>query len=437
MVLRMNRFLKKSIRIVGLLYLTINIVGCGQNKKNEPTIATDGNAGFNAIFFDIQDTEIKLDNADAVGRTDKRFESINLNGKASFWPDHDHYFMNAMGVITFPDSASYKLRLAASGKTLFRLNNIEIFRYNGLVDTLAENTVNNNVGENIFEIEYFDGGMMPKIVLEWSKDGGPFSVVPTEAFTVIQRKQPENTREATQQEDVTTLNVLTESEKKEGWKLLFDGKTTKGWHKYNAPGTIGSKWVAENGSLTFKGRNRFRYTLDGYFMEMGPTDSQADGGKDIVTDESYSDFELKLEWKISQGGNSGIFYTVMEDPKYNAAWNTSPEMQVLDDFGHKDGIIYKHRSGDLYDLIACSEPTVRPAGAWNQVRIVKNKGNIQHWLNDVMVVEYSLNSPEWKELLSKSKFADFKDYATTNQCRIGLQDHDNEVWFRNIKIKEL
>ncbi len=427
----------QSLKVVSVLVLAATIISCGDKQKNETATTPNPNAGFNALFFDIHDTAINVGSSDSVTRVDKRFESINLSGKDAFWPGHDQFFMHTMGTINFKDTAQYTLRLAANGKTVFRLNNIEIFKYETVRDTVAERGVNNNQGENIFEIEYFDGGVEPKIVLEWSRDGGPFEIVPKEAYTVINRTQPAKQANTTADDSAANANTLTDQEKMEGWKLLFDGKSTKGWHRYNSPGTIGSKWVAENGNLNFKGRHRFRYTLEGYVIEMGKADKRGDGGMDIVTDNTYSDFELNLEWKISEGGNSGIFYTVLEDSKYDEAWKTSPEMQVLDNFGNKDGIIYKHKAGDLYDLIACKEITVKPAGEWNKVKVIKNKGAVQHWLNDVLVVEYSLTSPEWKEMIARSKFSTLQDFATTTKCRIGLQDHDNEVWFRNIKIKEL
>jgi Domain of Unknown Function (DUF1080). len=432
----MKTLLSEAVKYAVLLFLATGFLGCGDKAKTDAVVEANPNAGFNSLFFDIHDTSIKIANSDSVPRFDKRFESLNLSGKDALWQGHDNFFMHALGAINFSDTAKYKLRLAVNGKMMFRLNNIEIFKNSTPKDTVAESSVNNNQGENIFEIEYFDGGVEPKIILEWSKDGGPFEIVPKEAYTIINRTQP--SRQASAAVDSTTnLNALTAQEKKDGWKLLFDGKSTKGWHRYNSPGTIGGKWVAENGNLTFIGRHRFRYTLEGYVIEMGPTDKRADGGLDIVTDNAYNDFELNLEWKVSEGGNSGIFYTVLEDPKYDEAWKTSPEMQVLDNYGNKDGIIYKHKAGDLYDLIACKEIVVNPAGEWNRVRVVKNKGAVQHWLNDVLVVEYSLTSPEWKEMISKSKFSSLQDYATAKQCRIGLQDHDNEVWYRNIKIKEL
>jgi len=230
---------------------------------------------------------------------------------------------------------------------------------------------------------------------------------------------------------------LSEEEKKEGWKLLFDGSTTKGWHTYSKPGTIGRKWVAKDGALVFEGRDRFDFYVADRRIEIGKTDSAADGGKDIVSDEEFENFELSLEWKISKGGNNGLFYMVKEREDYDEVWKTSPEMQVMDNVGHKDGLIYKHRAGDLYDLIPADPIRVKPYGNWNKVRIVKNDGKVEHWLNGTMVVSYDINSEDWTEMVAKSKFAEYKEFGTPGPGRIGFQDHDNLVYYKNIKIKEL
>ena len=217
----------------------------------------------------------------------------------------------------------------------------------------------------------------------------------------------------------------------------LDGKTTNGWHTYNKPGTIGRKWKAEEGMLVFEGRNRFEFFVAGRKIELGPVDKALDGGEDIVTDEAFENFELALEWKISEAGNNGIFYTVREDKKYDENWKTSPEMQVQDNTKHKDGLIEKHRAGDLYDLIAADPIRVKPQGEWNKVRIIKNKGKIEHWLNGSKVLSYDINSDVWKDMISKSKFADLPEFGLPGPGRIGFQDHDNRVYYKNIKIKEL
>ena len=155
------------------------------------------------------------------------------------------------------------------------------------------------------------------------------------------------TKEETKQPDVAMNNTLTEDEKKEGWKLLFDGTSLSGWHKYGGE-PAGSSWKIADSSLY----------LDASAKEY----SQKSNGGDIVTDDEYENFHLSLDWKIDTSGNSGIIFYIHEDKaKYEWPWNTGLEMQVLDNNGHADAKINKHRSGDLYDLIASSKETVKPA----------------------------------------------------------------------------
>jgi len=214
-------------------------------------------------------------------------------------------------------------------------------------------------------------------------------------------------------------------EVEEKWELLFDGKTTDGWHVYGQ-NSVGAKWTVKEGCLVFEGRAE------------GTSDKITDGGGDLLTDQKFENFEFQLEWNISEGGNSGIFYLVDEDTTYKEAWETSPEMQVLDNERHPDaqaGLDGNHQAGALYDLIPCRIKTVKPAGEWNQVRIVKNNDHVEHWLNGQKVVEYDLNNPEWDEMIKNSKFAELPGFAKASPAYIALQDHDNEVWYRNIRIK--
>ena len=224
---------------------------------------------------------------------------------------------------------------------------------------------------------------------------------------------------------VLASNFLSESEKAAGWKLLFDGQTLNGWRGYGkkAPG---SDWIVQDGAihLNAEARNKAGW--------------QAENGGDIVTAEEYANYELRLEWKIAPCGNSGIIYNVVEDPsKYQYVWQTGPEMQVLDNTCHPDAKIEKHRAGDLYDLIACKYETVRPAGQWNQVRLVNHNGKVEHWLNGRKLVEVDMNSPEWARLIAGSKFIEMPDFGKTTKGKIALQDHGDKVWFRNIKIRPL
>lgn len=208
------------------------------------------------------------------------------------------------------------------------------------------------------------------------------------------------------------------SNAQKGWVKLFDGKTTKGWHSYGKPNTP-TVWKVVDGSLT----------LDA---------SAKDGRGDLVTDNDFENFDLKLEWKISKGGNSGILFYVNEDTvKYKYTFHTGPEMQVLDNNGHPDGKIHKHRAGDLYDLIACSTETVKAVGEWNQVEITSNKGELKLYLNGTNVVTTTLWNDSWKQLIAGSKFKNMPGFGIFTKGKIALQDHGNEVWYRNIMIKKL
>ncbi len=245
----------------------------------------------------------------------------------------------------------------------------------------------------------------------------------TEAWYTMNQIPPGNPVEITTV-PVFNPNTLISSEENAGWKLLFDGKTTNGWHNFNKT-TIGSSWVVVDGALMLDARKN----PEGHW--------QAPDGGDILAADDYENFELNLEWKISPCGNSGIIYNVIESKDYEHTWQTGPEMQVLDNTCNPDSRFTSHRAGDLYDLIECKYVTVKPTGQWNKVRIIKNKGHVEHWLNGVKVVEYDMYNDKWLAMISKSKFKDMKDFGRAPKGKISLQDHGNQVWYRNIKIKVL
>ncbi|MEP7106791.1 MAG: DUF1080 domain-containing protein [Ferruginibacter sp.] len=218
------------------------------------------------------------------------------------------------------------------------------------------------------------------------------------------------------------MNELSDIEKKDDWQLLFNGKTMDGWHGYNKV-IIGRGWQVMDGTLHFNGNAK--------------DESEKMICNDIATDKIFSDFHIKLEWKISDNGNSGIMFHVQEDPKYRTPWLTGPEMQLLDNDGHRDGQFIKHRAGDLYDLIACSKETVRPVGEWNEAAIIVHNSNLRFMQNGEEVVSTTLWDEAWKKLVAGSKFNDMPDFAKSRSGKITLQDHGDPVWFRNIKIKDL
>lgn len=222
--------------------------------------------------------------------------------------------------------------------------------------------------------------------------------------------------------DSLAVNTLSDKEKADGWKLLFDGKTLDGWHKYGTD-SIGKAWVVNDQSIHLEVSDK--------------KDWQTQNGGDIISKDEYSNFHLQLDWKISKDGNSGIIFNVNEDPKkYEFPWMTGPEMQVLDNNGHPDAKIIKHRAGDLYDLITSKE-TVKPAEQWNHAEIISDNGKLQFFLNGEKVVETTMWDDAWKQMITKSKFHQFPGFGTYKKGKLCLQDHGNNVWFRNIKIKEL
>lgn len=214
-----------------------------------------------------------------------------------------------------------------------------------------------------------------------------------------------------------TDNIM--ADENDGWTSLFDGHTTDGWHTY-LKDTVSAAWIVQDGELRFN-----------------PEVSTEQRG-DIVTDGEYENFELELEWKISQGGNSGIIFSVYEDSEFNATYLTGIEMQVLDNIDAEDNQLENHLAGSLYDLIGSKEVSQpKPVGEWNQVRIRKENGRITLWLNKIQTAEVEIGSAQWKEVLEASKFKDWKDFAKYPKGKIALQDHGNVVAYRNIRIKEL
>ena len=223
------------------------------------------------------------------------------------------------------------------------------------------------------------------------------------------------------------MNGLTEEEKADGWILMFDGETSNGWRGYGKE-HFPAGWEVVDGTIKMKGSGR--------------GEAGAEDGGDIIFDQEFSNFHWKLEWKISEGGNSGIFYLGQENPELGPIWKTAPEMQVLDNEKHPDALLGKdgnRQAGSLYDLIPAKPQNARAVGEWNEVEIIVYKGTVVHKQNGETVVEYHLWTPEWEELVAGSKFPGLNpDWAkVAQQGFLGLQDHGDDVWYRNLKVKPL
>jgi hypothetical protein len=221
-----------------------------------------------------------------------------------------------------------------------------------------------------------------------------------------------------------------------GWITLFDGQSFNGWRGYNREDVPGA-WTIEDGAIKIQGSGR--------------GEAGAQNGGDLVFAQKFGNFELELEWKVSKGANSGIFYLAQEI-EGQPIYISSPEYQVLDNEGHPDAKLGKdgnRKSASLYDMIPANPQNAKPAGEWNKAKIVCFKGTVVHFQNDEQVLEYHLWTDAWKALLQESKFkegsTDFPlAFGLLSDCGgtehkgfIGLQDHGDDVWFRNIKVKIL
>lgn len=210
-------------------------------------------------------------------------------------------------------------------------------------------------------------------------------------------------------------NTLTEAEKEAGWQLLFNGKNMDGWHNY--------------GLKTLQGWE----VTDGAMVAMG-----AEDGGDIVSDATYSDFELSLEWKVSPQANSGIFFRVVEDTAaFETVYATGPEYQLLDDAAYKGKVEEMQKTGSNYAMHAVSNRPTKAVGEWNHSRILVQGLHVEHWLNGEKIVEYELQSSDWIERMQNSKWKDYPAYGLAREGKIALQDHGNQTSFRNVKIRPL
>ncbi|GHA42129.1 glycosyl hydrolase [Salinimicrobium marinum] len=225
----------------------------------------------------------------------------------------------------------------------------------------------------------------------------------------------------TQTEQESEHMAETDTTSNEDGSTLFNGEDLSGWKAYNSEEI--TQWKVEDGTLAF-----------------APAEGERSGSENIISEDTYTNFELSLEWKISEGGNSGIMWGVQEDEKFNEPYLTGPEIQILDNERHPDaenGPI--RQSGALYDLSEPTEDVTNPAGEWNEMTISinydENRGTVS--MNGTQVNEFPLHGEEWDKMVENSKFSDWEDFGKHRTGHIALQDHGDKVAFRNIEIKEL
>jgi len=198
------------------------------------------------------------------------------------------------------------------------------------------------------------------------------------------------------------------------WRPLFDGSTLSGWRGFkNNDVPLG--WIVEDGMMSLA----------------------EPGGGDIMTVDTFEEFELEFEWRISNNGNSGVIYLVNETESTGHTYQTGLEFQVLDDAGHRDGQDKDHRAGSLYDLVAPSSAVANPVGEFNLGRIIVHDGRIEHWLNGEKIVESPYGDDSWRAMVAGSKFVKMPEFGTFPGGHIAFQDHGDKVWYRNIRIREL
>jgi len=206
-------------------------------------------------------------------------------------------------------------------------------------------------------------------------------------------------------------NALSTEEKAQGFRLLFDGRSSRGWRGYRQQ-TLPNNWEVLNGALI-----------------------RVATGPDIVSADEFANFELRLQWKIEKGGNSGIMYRVSED--LESTYESGPEMQVLDDANNREGKDPLTSAGANYGLYPAKQGVVHPAGEWNDVRIIVDGAHVEHWLNGTKVVEYELWSHDWKDRVASTKFKQWPTFGLNHAGHIALQEHDARVAYRSIRIKAL
>lgn len=213
-------------------------------------------------------------------------------------------------------------------------------------------------------------------------------------------------------------NTLSEAEKATGWELLFDGQNMDKWRQFKQDSLSG--WAIQNGEMQALGTGG----LNGK-------------GADIISKDTFSNFEFSLDWKISPEGNSGIFFNVIEDEDLNAVYESGPEYQLIDDIGFPQELEDWQKTAANYAMHTAPSAKTNPVGSFNTSKIKVLNGHVEHWLNGEKVVEYDLWTDEWNKMVNTGKWKDFKKYGRSKSGHLALQDHGNMIWFRNLKVRRL
>ena len=221
-----------------------------------------------------------------------------------------------------------------------------------------------------------------------------------------------------------SVNTLTPAEKKAGWALLFNGTNFDGWRQCNGT-AMPANWMIDDHAMKV-------------FTAADKKPGQGSNGDILYGVKTFRNFELSVDWKTEKAGNSGIFFNVREVPG-KPIYYAAPEVQVLDNVDATDNKIPSHLAGSLYDMLAADPKSVKPAGEWNTIVIKVKDGKVTHTQNGVKVVEYTLWTPQWDEMVQNSKFKTFPGFieGIAKEGYVGLQDHGYGIWFRNIKIRGL
>lgn len=239
-------------------------------------------------------------------------------------------------------------------------------------------------------------------------------------FLAVSLSSCNNTSAPTEPTEAVELqdNSLTQAEKAEGWELLFDGQSMEKWRLFKRDTLIG--WAI----------------VEGQMQALGEEGLEAIGA-DIITKEKFEDFELLVDWKISTAGNSGIFFNVVEDEDLSAVYQSGPEYQLIDDEGFPAQLEDWQKTGANYAMHPAPTAKPNPVGEYNTSRIKVQDGHVEHWLNGQKLLEYELWTEEWLETANNGKWKDYPKYGRAKSGHIALQDHGNQIWFKNIKIRKL